>query len=374
MGDRFQVTGYRLQGSNAAVGHGRDLRPLGRRLAIVVSLGALAAWPACSRRPASNREVWAEVDGAPVYRDQVERYYRNRAAGSDTGGEEQALNFKLNILNQLIDDQILLKHAAESQITVSDAEVDKRIEQIRSPYSGDEFQKKLRDQGMTLDDLRQEVRQSLTIDKLINKDITSHINVAQPEIEKYYEANKASFNVPETQFHLAQILVAAGPDRRARAPIPRSTDAKSRPDALRKIRSLYLRLRAGEGFAKLASQYSDDPRTAPGGGDMGFIPASALASERELRLALNGLKPGQVSPIFRDAEGFHIIKLLGREDAGQRALSNPQVESTIRQTLISDKEQLLKAAYIEDLRNRAAVKDYLAERIAAAQGDPARVE
>ncbi|HEV2177264.1 MAG TPA: peptidylprolyl isomerase [Terriglobia bacterium] len=341
-------------------------------LALVSAAGWLAFAPACSRKPASNREVWAQVDGAPVYRDQVERYYRNRAPGSDTGGEEQALNFKLNILNQLIDNQILLKHAAESQIAVSDAEVDKRIEQLRSPYSAEEFQKKVKDQGMTLDDLREEVRQALTIDKLINKDITSHINVAQPEIEKYYAANKASFNVAETQFHLAQILVTPGPDRQT--PNLKNSDAKSRAEALRKIRSLYLRLRAGEDFAKLASEYSEDPRTAPGGGDMGFIPASSLASERELRLALNGLKPGQVSPIFRDTSGYHIIKLLGREDAGQRALSNPQVESTIRQTLISDKEQLLKAAYIEDLRNRAAVKDYLAERIAAAHGDPAGVE
>jgi len=336
-------------------------------LALISAVGCFAGAPACSRQAASNREVWAEVDGVPVYRDQVERYYRNRAPGSDTAGEEQALNFKLNILNQLIDNQILLKHAAQSQITVSDAEVDKRIEQLRSPYSADEFQKKVKEQGMTLDDLREQVRQSLTIDKLINKDITSHINVTHEEIEKYYTANKASFNVSETQFHLAQILVAPNPNRQI-------SDGKSRADALRKIRSIALRLRAGEDFAKLASEYSEDPRTAPGGGDMGFVPASALASERELSLALNGLKPGQVSPIIRDAGGYHIIKLLGREDAGQRALSNPQVESTIRQTLISDKEQLLKAAYIEDLRNRAAVKDYLAERIAAAQGDPTRVE
>ncbi len=342
---------------------------LARLALLVVTLGGLALWTECSRKATSDREIWAEVDGKPIFRDQVERYYRSRmAAGSDTGKEEQTASFKLNILNELINDEILLAHAGHSRITVSEAEVDKKVVELRSPYSEEEFQKKLSDQGLTLGELREEVRQSLIIDKLFNKEIASRALVTDAEIAEYYERHKANFNVPETEYHLAQILVTPVPDSQVRNLM--NDDAKDRAAAERKIQALHARLRAGEDFAKLAQAYSEDPRTAPGGGDMGFIPASSLAADGKLKQALSSLQVGQISGIIRDAGGYHIIKILGRENAGQRDLSDPQVQNNIRQTLTNEKEQLLRAAYIEELRNRAKVVDYLAQQIIRGGGNP----
>jgi len=328
--------------------------------ALVLSL--LAGICGCRRKGASGREVWAEVDGKPIYRDQVERYYRSRvAAGSETGSPEQALSFKLNILNELINNQILVAHASCSKITAPEAEVDTKVAELQSPYSKEEFQKKLADQGLDPASLRDEIRQSLIITKLINKEVVSRLAVTDREIAEYFERNKATFNVPETQYHLAQIAVT--PTAEPQVHNTKNDDAKNPQAAERKITALYARLRSGEDFATVAQEYSEDVRTASGGGDMGFIPVSALSSTPQLKQLVNSLRPGQISGILRTPNAYHIFKLLGREEAGQRELSDPKVQSAIRQTLMNEKEQLLQAAYLEVLRDRAEVVNYLAQQI-----------
>jgi peptidyl-prolyl cis-trans isomerase SurA len=338
-----------------------------------VPCGVLALALACSPSiPSSGREVWAEVDGKPIFRDQVERYYRSRAAASPgTMKEELALSYELSILNELINNEILLNHAARAGITVSEAEVDKKIADLKSPYSQGEFDKKLHEQGLTMSDLRNEVRRGLITEKLINKEIGSRLTVTDAEVTAYYEHNKATFNVPETQYHLAQIMVSTRTDPQSSGA---AGPAHSVAEAQRKIQAVYKRLREGADFAALARQYSEDPRTAAGGGDMGFVPASALASDRQVREALGSLNVGQISGIIREADGFHILKILGKEEAGQRQLSDPQVQNSIRQNLMNEKEQLLKAAYIEDLRDRAKVVNYLARKIVESAGNPAAVK
>jgi peptidyl-prolyl cis-trans isomerase SurA len=336
-------------------------------LGVLLLLGSILMTPGCARKRPSGREVWAEVDGQPIYRDQVERVHHSRTAeGTGAGSPEEDLSFKLNILNELINNQILVAHASHSRITASEAEIDNKIAELQSPYSKDEFQKKLKEQGLDSGDLRQEVRQSLMISKLINKDIISRIQVGDADISAYYEKNKASFNVPETTYHLAQIQVTPQADPEVRN--LKNDDAKTAVAAARKIQALYAHLQSGEDFATVAQEYSEDARTAAGGGDMGFIPISTLNNSPQLKQVVLSLKVGQISGIIRSSSGFHIIKLVGIEDAGQHTLSDVHVQTAIRQTLRNEKEQLLKAAYIEVLRNRAKVTNYLAERIVKGAG------
>ena len=339
----------------------------------ILVFAALIVLSACSRRTPPDDRVWAEVDGKPIYRDQVERYYRARmAAGSDTPSQEQALSFKLSILNELINNQILVAHAAKSHITVSEAEVDTKVKELQSPYSREEFQKKLAEQGLDAASLREEIRQSLIVTKLVNKEIISRIKVADQEVAEYYGRNKGTFNVPETQYHLAQIAVTPASEPQVRN--SKNDDAKNLQAAERKVQALYARLLAGDNFGTVAQEYSEDPRTSTSGGDMGFLPASTLDSNPVLKKAIASLRPGGMTGILRTADGYHIVKLLGKEEAGQRQLSDPQVQSSIRQMLTNEREQLLRTAYLEDLRNRAKVVNYLAEKVQAADANPAVVK
>jgi peptidyl-prolyl cis-trans isomerase SurA len=340
---------------------------------LLLLLGLLAAAMTCSRGPSGDREVWAEVDDVPIYRDQVERYYRTRApSGADQVSQEQALNLKLSILTELINNQVLIAHAAKARLGVSDAEIDTKINELRSPYSPEEFDRKLAEQGLNATSLREEIRQSLMINKLVNKEIASRVSPSDKEIAAYYERNKSQFNLAETQYHLAQIAVTPFAEPQVRN--SKNDDAKTGPAAERKITALYARLNAGDDFGTVATEYSEDVRTAPGGGDMGYIAATTVDSSPVMKNAVPALRPGQITGILRSPNGFHIFKLIEKEEAGQRALSDPQVQSSIRQLLSSEREQLLKAAYLDDLRNRAKVVNYLAQKIQNAAGNPDLVQ
>jgi peptidyl-prolyl cis-trans isomerase SurA len=195
------------------------------------------------------------------------------------------------------------------------------------------------------------------VQKLFNKEITSLISITDKDIADFYASNKASFNLAEPQIHMAQILVTASPDPNVRN--LKNDKARDDEQARRKSESLEQRLRQGEDFAMIAQNYSEDPNSSQNGGDLGFIPESALdKANADLRKAITALRPGEITPVMHTPEGYRILKLITREPAGQRDLADPKVQQTIRETLINRKDQLLKAAYYEMARNDAKVVNY----------------
>jgi peptidyl-prolyl cis-trans isomerase SurA len=214
---------------------------------------------------------------------------------------------------------------------------------------------------MTVDDLKSQLRRDLTVNKLINKEITSHITITDADVANYYNANKASFNLVEPQVHLAQILVTpfANPNVRNL----KNSKARNESEAVTKINDIIARLKRGEDFSMLAQNYSEDPDSAPNGGDMGFIPESTLEKANpELRKLVLSLSPGSFAPIHTQ-EGYRILRVIAREPAGQRELNDPRVQQNIRETLLNRKDQLLKNAYYEVARNSAKVENYLARSV-----------
>jgi len=131
-----------------------------------------------------------------------------------------------------------------------------------------------------------------------------------------------------------------------------------------KIQDLAARLKRGEDFAMLAQNYSEDTNSAPNGGDMGFVPESALEKANpELRKLVVSLPVNGISGIIHTQEGYRILKVISKEPAGQRELNDPRVQQSIRDTLLNNKDQLLKAAYFETARNSAKIENYLARSI-----------
>jgi peptidyl-prolyl cis-trans isomerase SurA len=76
-----------------------------------------------------------------------------------------------------------------------------------------------------------------------------------------------------------------------------------------------------------------------------------------------GMSPGQITPIIHTSEGYRILKVISKEPAGQRELSDPRVQQNIREILRNRKDQLLKAAYYEIARNEAKVVNYFAQTV-----------
>ncbi len=319
-------------------------------------------------RKAVNQNVAASVDGYNLTYDQLEKYYRSQTQGSaDKAGDEQVNLVKLNLLREMIDNQIMLQRAEKLGLMAVDSDVDAKLTELKAPYTQEEFERQLKERGMTLEEMKTEFRRTLSIQKLFNREITSKISISDAEIRAFYEANKASFNLAEPQVHLAQILVTSVADPQVRN--LRNDKARNEDEAKKKVQMLEVRLKKGEDFSMLAQNFSEDPNSTPNGGDLGFIPQSALEkADAELRRVVTLLQPGETSGIVHTPQAYRIIKLMSREPAGQREFSDPRVQQTIRETLLNRKDQLLKAAYYEMARNEAKVVNYLAQKLAVEAG------
>ncbi len=341
------------------------MRPV-KSPALLLVAALVAATSGC--RKASNQNLAATVNGFDISYQQLEKYYKAQAqSASEKPDEEQALVLKLNLLRELIDNQIMLQRAERLGLMAVDSDVDSKLTELKAPYTQEEFEKQLKSRGLTLDELKTELRRNLSIQKLFNKEITSRISITDADVRAFYDNNKASFNLPEPQVHLAQILVTSAPDPQVRN--LRNDKASNDEEARKKIQRLEIRLRQGEDFVTLAQNYSEDPNSAPNGGDLGFIPHSALEkTDLELRRMVALLNPGETSPIVRTPQAYRLIKMVSREPAGQREFSDPRVQQTIRETLLNRKDQLLKAAYYEVARNEAKVANFLAQSVAANAG------
>ena len=269
---------------------------------------------------------------------------------------------RLEVVRSLIDSEIMLQRAEKEGLVATDADVDARLNELKAPYTKEEFDKQLKDWGLKLDELRSRVRKDESVKKLFNKDITSKINITDADVAGFYNANRGSFNLPEPQVHMAQILVTSNPDPNVHN--LKNDKAKNDDEAKRKIQAIEARLKQGEDFGMIAQNYSEDPATTPNGGDLGFLPESSLdKTSPELRKLVLALQPGQISPIIHTPDGYRILRMMSKEPAGQRDLSDPRVQQSIRETLLGRKDQLLKTAYYEMARNEAKIANNMSRTV-----------
>src|SRR3569832_657209 len=308
------------------------------RALLVSTFAGLLALAGCNREE-TGTDVLAKVNGEKITRADVDKYYKNQTSGSpqQPSGDQEA-SLRLNILRQLIDDQIMMERAKKLNLLATDEEVDAKFAEFKAPYTQEEFDRHLKERNLTADDLRRDLRRSLTFDKIINKEITSKINISDAEISQYYNEHKAEFNFIEPQYHLAQIVVTT-------APMPQVGNLKNdmaanETEAKAKVKKIKDRLETGEDFATVAMNLSEQPETSPNGGDMGFIPESSLKQTPGMQDVIGKLKPGGVTqpipvtdPQTKRLAGYRIIKMIACEPDGQRELNDPREQEAIRQQL-----------------------------------------
>ncbi len=343
------------------------------QLAAAISLAVLlTTFIGCKTQ--AGGDVMATVDGRKIFRTDVDKYYESQLASAQqapTG--EQATALRLNILHQMIDDEILMRRAEKLGLLATDDEVDKKYNEFKAPFSQEEFDKRLAEKKITAPDFKRNIRRSITVEKVMNKEVNSKIDVTDQDVTNYFNSHKGEFNLIEPQYHLAQILVTPEPNPQAHN---QNDKAQNEGDARKKIQMISNRLDSGDDFATLAMKYSEDPETSGNGGDLGTVPESSLRNtDPPTREAVMKLKPGQyssvisiVNPATRQALGFRIVKLVAKEPAGQRDLSDPRVQQAIRSQLDDRRKQLLKAAYFEIIRDSAKVENYYAQHVLDTNG------
>src|SRR5579883_2085709 len=297
--------------------------------------------PLLSCKHAVPDNVAASVNGRTItYGDLDKQFQAQFMSSTERPSDDQMMIQKLEVLRTLIDNEIMLQRAEKLGLMATDADVESKFAELKA-----------------------QLKRDLSVTKLFNKEITSHISISDKDVTDFYNANKSSFNFPEPQVHLAQILVTATPDPNVRN--LRNDKAQNDDQARKKIDMLAARMRQGEDFGMLAQNFSEDPQSAPNGGDLGFVPESAFErANPDIKRAIQAAAPGQITPVIKTPEGYRIFKIYSKEPAGQRELTDPRVQQNIRETLLNRKDQLLRAAYYEVARDEAKVVNFLAQTIA----------
>jgi peptidyl-prolyl cis-trans isomerase SurA len=349
------------------------VRFLCRRLSVTLTvLTAISAGAACGSKPDTapaatiSADTWATVDGRPITRDDVEKAFRRARDTSPALAEEEALTARFALLDDLIVQDLLLAKARELKIEIPNTEVETAYVEAKKNMADAAFQEELKRRQLTAEDVREGLRRQLLSQKVIEQAIGSKIAVTDRDITDYFHANRAQFNVAEESYRIAQIVVT--PVRDAQLANRTGDDATTPQAAAAKIKMVTDRLKAGLPFSDAARDYSEDPESAPRGGDLGFVPVSRLRqAPPALRDAVLSKTPGSVNVV--SAGGAHtIVLVVAHEPAGQRDVSMPAVRESITETLRGRREQLLRGAYLTTLRDDAEIVNYLARRLVEAEG------
>lgn len=341
------------------------------RLAVALVLTALVA--ACNQpggpasAPAPSASAWAVVNGREISRDDVDKAYRRAAPEGTQPSDEEVYTAKLNLLNELIVQELLLAKAAELKIELPQAELDKAYEEAKKNIAPAQYEEELKKRNLTAADMREDLRRNLLAQKVVDKEIGEKATPSDADITAFFEANKAQFNRTEDSIRIAQIVVT--PVREQQQTNRTGDDATSAPAATAKAQMIMQRLKEGVPFGDLAADFSEDEGgSAQRGGDLGFVPLSALnQAPPQLRDAVLKSNPGTVQLV--SAGGAHtIVLVVAKDKKGQKDLSMPEVKDGISSALKGRKEQLLRAAYLSDLRNNATVNNVLARQIVQSGG------
>jgi len=345
-------------------------RSLGLLVSVVVITCSLNACRSSAPTPAAaatvTADTWAVVDGKPITRSDVDKAYNRTQDDSQPVSDDEKLTAKLTLLNDMIVQQILVGKAAALKIDIPQADLDTAYNNAKKNLSDDAFEQELKRRNLTVEDMREGLRHEMLMQKVVDQEVGSKITVSDKEVTDFFNANRAQFNIPEEAYHIAQLVVT--PVREQQITNGTGDDAMSPQAAVQKVRMLMERLKAGASFRDLAAGYSEDPESAPRGGDMGLIPVSKIKqTPPALRDAVLNKAPGSVN-VASVGGGYTLVLVVAHEMPGQRDLSTPGVRQRITDTIKGRKEQLLRTAYLTAIRSDASVVNYEARRVVETMG------
>ena len=227
------------------------------------------------------------------------------------------------MLDRLIMDKVQLQHARDSGMRIDDSQLEQALQRIaaNNKMSLAKFRDALQKDGIPFAKFREEIREEMTIARVREREVNDKIVISEGEIDNYLSGDSTAGNSAE-EYEVAHILLRA----------PESASPEQIQKLKVKAEQVYERAKQGDDFAQLAATYSDAPDALKGGG-LGARPLNrlpALFAEVVVKL-----KDGEVGPLLRSPNGFHLVKLVAKR--GGAAL--PPVEQThVRHILIKVNE------------------------------------
>ena len=308
---------------------------------VVVAAGCSAAEPVANIESPSKKV--AVFEGGEVTLGEVQQFAEQSGLGELSPDSPQYEALIAQIMPQITDIEIAKAYAEEHGITVSEQDVDKEIETLKDQVfqqaqtqgqdlgREEAFDQALQQAGITEEQLRQQIRDQLPIQK-VQERVAGDVGPSQEEIEQFYEQNKAAqFTTPEA---------------RCTRHILFNKDQKAKAEEVKQ------QLQNGGDFAELAKEYSQDPGSAEQGGELGCIGRGETVPNFEE--AVFNAKQGEIVGPVETEFGYHLIEVTEIQEEATQPLS--EVEGQIRDQLTTEAQSQAFTAWLQKQREQRNVK------------------
>lgn len=239
--------------------------------------------------------VIATVEGTPIYKNAFDSemsyvdYMMAYQYGEDYANNEEAMAYynqqKEDVLQYLVESQVLLEQAKKEKIEVTDEEIEEELGTTKAQFDTEEaFEQALEQSSLTLDQLKENIKQNLTISKMVTE-ATKDVEATEDEAKAYYEENIDTYTTGAGA-EMAHILVET-------------------EDEAKKVKEEY---EAGTSFEDLAAKYGTDG-TKDNGGALGFIEYDSTDYDADFLAGAKDLAEGEVSEPVETQFGWHLIKV-----------------------------------------------------------------
>ncbi len=306
---------------------GRPIFPVGRIMLCLLTAVLIYAIYGCGGNGTSR--PLATVNGMAISISEFnKRFVRDVNSLLDRSSltPEDYDRLKEEVLNIMIDEKVMLLRAKELSISVSDAELAQKIEDIKESYSSEGgFDNALATRKVDYGQWKEELRKRTILEKLIGAEVNSKVQVKEDEGKAYRRGHKG-MHAPEKRVHVAQIVV------RERE----------------KAAAILKRLMRGDDFGKVAREESIGPE-AKAGGDLGFVSQGFMPEE--IDAAIFSQRPGEIGPVIRSPFGYHIFKIIEKDKRGWDVIKG-QILTDLRK----QKEEQEYSLWLSALRSKAAIR------------------
>ena len=299
--------------------------------------------PAVKAVPAQLPEIVARVNGEAINATELQNAVKGLEgrAGGAVPADQRDRVFR-GVLDDMIGYKLLVQEAKARKVAVPDAEVEAQVAQIRSQFPDQQqFEQALAAQKMTLQDVREDARKEMSVEKLVEGEIAAKVAVKPEAVTDFYQKNQDKFQ-QGPRVHASHILIQ----------VQQGADAAAKQQAKAKADALLKDLKAGKDFAAAAKENSQDPGSAPNGGDLGYFEQGQMVPQFEQ--AAFALKPGQMSEVVETQFGYHIIKVAERQDS--RVVPLEEAKTQIEQYLTEQSRHAETELFVNALKAKAKIE------------------
>lgn len=289
-------------------------------------------------------QVVVVINGEPYTLSDFKDYTKTKMGREFPQGDLNRIDKEhKEVLEEFITEKLLAAEVKQAGIKVSDEEIDEYIRKLKEGGRiGDEdLAAALRREGVTMEKYRAMIRAEIEKSDIINRQVRKKVNITSEDVERYYRLNSTRYKT-EDRVRLRHILLS----------LPEGSSPEREKELLLKTADIQRRAMSGEGFAKLAQEYSEGAG-ASDGGDIGWIKRGSLLKEIE-DIAFNKLSVGEISQPIQTNLGFHLIKLELKEAGKPLPLS--EVRAKIKEELyVKALQERFQSWLKTDLRKRHRV-------------------